>query len=165
MPTLARLTTTAPEPLTTPARAYNPTPHPAVPLLSLNTAAAVAAAARYGKLSWAALTTPAPDIFTTPTTSASAYNASPASAVPLLSLNSSAPIDAARSQNAGQGENCKYAWDSVRLNDDITFASTGKPERRHWLIMISLSLISFVVSLDATILVTALPVSFERNAL
>lgn len=35
---------------------------------------------------------------------------------------------------------------------------TGKPERKQWLAMISLSLISFVVSLDATILVTALPV-------
>ncbi|KAI0571355.1 major facilitator superfamily transporter [Pyrenophora tritici-repentis] len=32
-----------------------------------------------------------------------------------------------------------------------------KPERKQWLAMISLSLVSFVVSLDATILVTALP--------
>jgi hypothetical protein len=37
--------------------------------------------------------------------------------------------------------------------------TTGKPERKQWLAMISLSLVSFVVSLDATILVTALPVS------
>ncbi|KAF2818127.1 MFS general substrate transporter [Ophiobolus disseminans] len=36
---------------------------------------------------------------------------------------------------------------------------SGKPERRHWLIMITLSFISFVVSLNATILVTALPTS------
>ena len=36
--------------------------------------------------------------------------------------------------------------------------NTGKPERKQWLAMISLSLVSFVVSLDATILVTALPV-------
>ncbi|KAF2843875.1 MFS general substrate transporter, partial [Plenodomus tracheiphilus IPT5] len=33
------------------------------------------------------------------------------------------------------------------------------PERKHWLIMASLSFISFMVSLDATILVTVLPVS------
>jgi hypothetical protein len=37
--------------------------------------------------------------------------------------------------------------------------TTGKPNRKQWLAMISLSLVSFVVSLDATILVTALPVS------
>lgn len=42
---------------------------------------------------------------------------------------------------------------------DVPPRSPGKPERKHWLIMISLSFISFVVSLDATILVTALPVS------
>lgn len=42
---------------------------------------------------------------------------------------------------------------------NVTPRPPGKPERKHWLIMISLSFISFVVSLDATILVTALPVS------
>lgn len=41
----------------------------------------------------------------------------------------------------------------------MTLPSPGKPERKHWLLMISLGFISFVVSLDATILVTALPVS------
>ncbi len=47
-----------------------------------------------------------------------------------------------------------------RLKDaHVTLLWPGKPERKHWLIMISLSFISFVVSLDATILVTALPVS------
>ena len=35
----------------------------------------------------------------------------------------------------------------------------GKPERKQWLVMISLGFISFIVSLDATILVTVLPVS------
>jgi hypothetical protein len=39
--------------------------------------------------------------------------------------------------------------------------NTGKPERKQWLAMISLSLVSFVVSLDATILVAALPVSYH----
>ena len=33
-----------------------------------------------------------------------------------------------------------------------------KPERKEWFIMISLSIISFMVALDATILVTVLPV-------
>lgn len=42
---------------------------------------------------------------------------------------------------------------------DVTLPSPGKPERKHWLLKISLGFISFVVSLDATILVTALPVS------
>jgi hypothetical protein len=33
-----------------------------------------------------------------------------------------------------------------------------KPQKKEWLIMISLAFISFMVSLDATILVTVLPV-------
>ncbi|KAF2818241.1 MFS general substrate transporter [Ophiobolus disseminans] len=71
---------------------------------------------------------------TTPMTPAGPYSPSPASAVPLLRLNTAA--------TGGRGAEHRSDW---------------KPERRHWLIMITLSFISFVVSLDATILVTALP--------
>ncbi|RYO27756.1 hypothetical protein AA0113_g12246 [Alternaria arborescens] len=43
------------------------------------------------------------------------------------------------------------------VEDEPDDRTDWKPERKQWLAMISLSLISFVVSLDATILVTALP--------
>lgn len=39
-------------------------------------------------------------------------------------------------------------------------AEEWKPEKREWIIMISLSIISLMVALDATILVTVLPVSW-----
>lgn len=42
---------------------------------------------------------------------------------------------------------------------DMIVAEEWKPTRHEWLIMVSLAFISFVVSLDATILVTVLPVS------
>lgn len=38
-------------------------------------------------------------------------------------------------------------------------AEEWKPEKKEWIIMISLSIISLMVALDATILVTVLPVS------
>lgn len=36
-----------------------------------------------------------------------------------------------------------------------------KPQKKEWFMMISLSIISLMVALDATILVTVLPVSFN----
>lgn len=47
---------------------------------------------------------------------------------------------------------------------DIEKASAAEawaPEKKEWIIMISLSVISFMVALDATILVTVLPVSLQ----
>lgn len=43
--------------------------------------------------------------------------------------------------------------------EKASFSEAWKPEKREWIIMISLSVISFMVALDATILVTVLPVS------
>jgi hypothetical protein len=42
-------------------------------------------------------------------------------------------------------------------------AEEWKPERKEWIIMISLSIISLMVALDATILVTVLPVSIASS--
>lgn len=64
------------------------------------------ATAAVGKLSWTALTTAAPRPLATPTTPAGAYDPSPASAVPLLRLNTAAAVAAAEGQNDEHGRDC-----------------------------------------------------------
>jgi hypothetical protein len=46
----------------------------------------------------------------------------------------------------------------VETKGEETTAVPWKPKKAEWLIMLSLAFISFMVALDATILVTVLPV-------
>jgi hypothetical protein len=91
---------------------------------------------------------------------ASAYTRSPTSTIPLLTLDTDANI--ATRDKGYVPEVCKEGPGSscLRNTADMKPTDLGKPQRKQWLIMLSLSFISFMVSLDATILVTVLPVSY-----
>jgi hypothetical protein len=57
-----------------------------------------------------------------------------------------------------------YETPSVQVPDDVESAKSGqvewKPQKQEYLVMVTLSIISLMVALDATILVTVLPVSY-----
>lgn len=72
---------------------------------------------------------------------------------------SSRPVSAMTLLNNTPDSMSSSGVDVEAKGADMVVAEEWKPTRNEWLIMISLAFISFVVSLDATILVTVLPVS------
>lgn len=53
----------------------------------------------------------------------------------------------------------------VEAKEEKKASEAWKPEKKEWLVMLSLTFISFMVALDATILVTVLPVGTASSIL
>jgi hypothetical protein len=90
---------------------------------------------------------------------ARAYTGSPTSTISLLTLDMEAGITTRDKRDSPAVCKKDPATDCLGNTTDVESTELGKPERKQWLIMLSLSFISFMVSLDATILVRVLPVS------
>lgn len=73
--------------------------------------------------------------------------------------NRPANIELPREGSLSSGLSTPSSVSSTDLEKFEQAVEEWKPQKKEWFIMISLSIISFMVALDATILVTVLPVS------